>query len=64
MISGQAYLHAASTLGVLLSLLTGGAILDHLGVQSLLLTGVAALAAGTIITFLGAEPVRLAESRA
>lgn len=63
-ISGQAYLHAASTLGVLLSLLTGGAILDHLGVQSLLLTGVAALAAGTVITFLGAEPVRLAGSRA
>ena len=62
-INGQAYLHAASTLGVLLSLLTGGAILDHFGVQSLLFTGVIALVIGTVITFLGAEPVRLSPTK-
>ena len=62
-INGQAYLHAASTLGVLLSLLTGGAILDYFGVQSLLFTGVIALVIGTVITFLGAEPVRLSHTK-
>ena len=62
-INGQAYLHAASTLGVLLSLLTGGAILDYFGVQSLLFTGVIALVLGTVITFLGAEPVRLSHTK-
>ena len=62
-INGQAYLHAASTLGVLLSLLTGGAILDYFGEQSLLFTGVIALVIGTVITFLGAEPVRLSHTK-
>lgn len=62
-INGQAYLHAASTLGVLLSLLTGGAILDYFGVQSLLFTGVIALVIGTVITFWGAEPVRLSHTK-
>lgn len=62
-INGQAYLHAASTLGVLLSLLTGGAILDYFGVQSLLFTGVIALVIGAVITFLGAEPVRLSHTK-
>ena len=62
-INGQAYLHAASTLGVLLSLLTGGAILDYFGVQSLLFIGIIALVIGTVITFLGAEPVRLSHTK-
>ena len=62
-INGQAYLHAASTLGVLLSLLTGGAILDYFGVQSLLFTGVIALVIGTVITFLWSEPVRLSHTK-
>ncbi len=62
-INGQAYLHAASTLGVLLSLLTGGAILDYFGVQSLLFIGIIALVIGTVITFLGAEPVRVSNTK-
>ena len=62
-INGQAYLHAASTLGVLLSLLTGGAILDYFGVQSLLFIGIIALVIGTVITFLGAEPVRVSHTK-
>ena len=43
-------------IGVLLSLLTGGVLLDRFGVPALLLTGAGALAAGTVILFCSAEP--------
>ena len=45
-----------AALGVLLSLLTGGILLDCFGVPALLLTGAGALAAGTVILFCSAEP--------
>lgn len=48
-ISSQAYLNAASTLGVLLSLLSGGFLIDHFGIPALLLTGVVSLSIGTLI---------------
>ena len=41
---------------LLLSLLTGGILLDCFGVPALLLTGAGALAAGTVILFCSAEP--------
>lgn len=50
-ISSQAYLNAASTLGVLLSLLSGGFLIDQFGVPVLLLTGVFSLSTGTLIIF-------------
>lgn len=46
-ISAQAYLGAASTLGVFLSLLLGGGIIDQLGVSTLLLLGTLSAALGT-----------------
>lgn len=56
-VSGQAWLSAAVTLGVLLSLLLGGAILDRMGVPALLMTGVAAMTAGTAVVFRAVQPV-------
>ncbi len=54
-INSQAYLNAASTLGVLLSLLSGGLIIDHRGVPALLFTGVLLLCAGSGIIFTAAH---------
>lgn len=64
LISGQAYVHAAATLGSLLSLLIGGVILDHCGVTVLLLAGVAFLLCGSAIVFRFALPARLAAAAA
>ena len=61
--SGQAYIHAAATLGSLLSLLIGGVILDYFGVTVLLLVGAATLLCGSAIVFRFALPARLAQKR-
>lgn len=63
LISGQAYIHAAATLGSLLSLLIGGVILDYFGVTVLLLVGAATLLCGSAIVFRFALPARLAQKR-
>ena len=51
-ISAQAYLGAASTLGVFLSLLLGGGVIDQLGVPMLLLLGTLSAALGTAVVCL------------
>lgn len=48
-IGAQAYLGAASTLGMFFSLLLGGAVIDRLGVPSLLLAGALSAGAGLLI---------------
>lgn len=50
-INSQAYLNAATTLGILLSLLSGGYIIDHLGTSTLLLIGTLILTLGSTIIF-------------
>lgn len=54
-INGQSYLNAASTLGVLISLLSGGILIDFLGIPMLLGTGLLLLVSGSIIIFFSAE---------
>lgn len=54
-INGQSYLNAASTLGVLISLLSGGVIIDSFGIPTLLGVGLLLLTLGTGIIFLSAE---------
>jgi len=51
-VKGQTYFSAATMLGIFISLLLGGVIIDKLGVQALLLTGVAIMIVGTLIVFL------------
>ncbi len=48
-IRSQAYMNAASTVGVLLSLLAGGFLIDGWGVQALLRVSVAMLSIGTVV---------------
>lgn len=52
MVKGQAFSTAAYALGCALGNLTGGQLVEHRGVMSLLTTGVFVAAAGTIILFL------------
>ncbi|MDO4345120.1 MAG: hypothetical protein Q4C50_09990 [Eubacteriales bacterium] len=54
-ISSQSYLNAASTLGVLISLLSGGVLIDSLGIPALLTAGLLLLSCGTLIIFLSAQ---------
>lgn len=54
-INSQAYLNASSTLGVFLSLLSGGVMIDHFGTNAMLFVGVLALSAGSIIIFMGTK---------
>ena len=53
-IRSQAYMNAASTVGVLLSLITGGFLIDGWGIRALLITSVIMLTAGTVIVTVSA----------
>ncbi|MPL99624.1 hypothetical protein SDC9_45842 [bioreactor metagenome] len=56
-VSGQAYLNAASILGAFLSLILGGAIIDRFGVQALLLAGVTVMSAGAAVIFCAVQRI-------
>ena len=59
-VKGQTYFSAATMLGVFVSLLMGGVIIDKLGIQALLLTGVVIMVLGSLIVFFATTRVEKA----
>ncbi len=56
-VSGQAYLNAASILGAFMSLLLGGVIIDRFGIQALLLAGATVMTAGAAVIFCAVQRI-------